>query len=108
VSNTIVYFNTASGVDDDIVEVAGTVGYSCSPDLVAGPNGNLDANPKFVDRPAGNYRLDGGSPCADQGLIRGWMGTAVDLDDSPRVQGAAVDMGAYELEPPAGTLILVR
>jgi len=94
------------------------VNYSCVQDLdgAYGGDGNIDADPGFVDPPQGNYRLGPGSPCIDAG-----DNTAVprdvttDLDGSPRFvddpdtpdcqhapgtcgRPPVVDMGAYELQ----------
>ncbi len=67
---------------------------------------NLDADPLFrepidpADAPtsAGNLRLEPGSPAIDAGDDRAASGP-VDLDGTPRIQGARVDLGAYERRP---------
>ena len=61
---------------------------------------NVSADPQFVDAVAGDYRLAAVSPCVDTG-----SNTSVTVPESakdklgiPRPQGAAFDMGAYELQ----------
>jgi predicted outer membrane repeat protein len=59
--------------------------------------GNIDANPCFVDPVGGDYHLLFDSPCIDAGdpvYIAGPNET--DLDGKPRVIGCRIDMGAYE------------
>ncbi len=66
--------------------------------------GDLRANPLFVDRAAGNYRLLPASPAIDAGgnadATQAW-----DMDGAPRILDgrgtgtAIVDMGAYEYAP---------
>ncbi|TDJ59305.1 MAG: hypothetical protein E2O40_00260 [Planctomycetota bacterium] len=81
--------------------------------------GNIDADPVFAQPGVDNLRLTVGSPCVDAGSdsdlppdvydLDGDGNTTeplpVDADGQARVQGAAVDMGAYEGEdqllPPA-------
>lgn len=58
--------------------------------------GNIAADPLFVNAAAGNYHLTATSPCRDAGNTAAVISSA-DLDGHPRVQGAAPDMGAYEL-----------
>lgn len=74
--------------------------------------GNIDAEPVFAQPGLDNVRLTFGSPCVDAGDaallppdvydLDGDGDTTeplpVDADGEPRVQGAAVDMGAYEGE----------
>ncbi len=68
--------------------------------------GEISADPHFVDPKHGNFRLAPGSPAVDSGDPAAPYLPATDLDGSPRVQGAAVDMGAYESTPlpPTGTV----
>lgn len=54
--------------------------------------GNIDADPMFVDPENGDFRLMQGSPCIDSGTD---TGLAHDLDGNPRPIGR-YDMGAYE------------
>jgi predicted outer membrane repeat protein len=67
-------------------------------------NGNVSTEPRFVDRLAGDYRLQPMSPCIDAAVGTAPVG-GVDLDGNPRQQGAHIDMGAYEL--PVGASITV-
>lgn len=60
-------------------------------------NGNISADPFYVDAPNGNYRPAPGSPTINAGAFDVNSGT-LDLDGNPRVQGSAVDIGAYEAE----------
>jgi len=67
--------------------------------------GNLDADPLFMDAGSGDFHLTLGSPCVDAGsdpLVP--AGITTDLDGSPRIVDGnldgilTVDMGAYELQ----------
>jgi len=57
--------------------------------------GNIDADPMFADALNGDYRLLAGSPCIDAGN-NSVVEVTTDLDGDPRIQGACVDMGAFE------------
>src|SRR5690606_18471097 len=70
--------------------------------------GNIDADPLFVNPvdPAsaptttGDLRLRPSSPAVDAGDNDALLpGLTTDLDGNPRIQGSAVDMGAYEYTP---------
>ncbi len=71
--------------------------------LGPGPT-DVVADPLFVDRLGGNYRLQSTSPAVDAGEVA-WVVTATDLDGAPRTQDGdgdgdeVVDIGAYELSP---------
>ena len=60
---------------------------------------DIQLDPLFVNRAAGDYHLTGASPCIDAGddsvVQSGW----VDMDGQARVQGAHVDIGADEVAP---------
>jgi hypothetical protein len=75
-------------------------------------DGNIDADPLFVDEAAGNLRLTSGSPCIDAGsnpAVPEWLDTDIDglprfIDDPATPDtglGSAplVDMGAHEFQP---------
>lgn len=60
-----------------------------------GADGNLRADPQFVNRAASDYHLCATSPLIDAGdnaFVQGYT----DRDGNPRVVGARVDIGAYE------------
>ncbi|MCE9613036.1 MAG: hypothetical protein K8T26_02085 [Lentisphaerae bacterium] len=56
--------------------------------------GNLNADPRFRDAAAGDYRVQAASPTLDAGT--GVGAPLDDLDGTVRPQGTGVDMGAYE------------
>lgn len=77
--------------------------------------GNLAADPRFIDAPAGDYRLDvrnaSRSPAVNAGdpAAAEWMSGVIDLDGNPRLLNRRVDQGAYENPvSPGGTLLLLR
>lgn len=55
------------------------------------------ALPGFVDVAKFNYRLMATSSLVDAGVFV--SGLSTDLDDKPRQQGTAIDIGCYELQP---------
>ncbi len=123
VTNSIVWGNTTAQIDHDPPggwDVMPTVSSSDVQGGWSGPgSNNIDADPLFVQPGTDNLRLGFGSPCVDAGDTASLPADAMDLDgdgdtaeplpldlaDAPRVQGASVDMGAYEGEfevmPPA-------
>lgn len=86
-----------------ISPVTRVIEHSCVSPLPSGP-GNLDADPRFVNDKAGDFRLRPDSPCIDAGTTA-WDPGATDLLGNLRVldgQGdgvARVDMGACEFDP---------
>ena len=76
--------------------------YSCIEGGYAG-EGNIDADPKFVDD-MGHLALQPGSPCLNIGTAAGAPGA--DILGVYRPQGGGHDMGAYELDetPPTVTI----
>ena len=51
-------------------------------------------NPKFVDTATGDFHLQGGSPAIDAAVTL--IEAATDIAGTPRPQGAAYDIGAFE------------
>lgn len=60
-----------------------------------GRDGNLRADPRFVNAPANDYRLLADSPAVNAGRTKSAL-TEYDRDGNPRVMGGVVDIGAYE------------
>ncbi len=93
--NCIIQGNTVGGIAADVA--ACTLDHCCLTSLQEG-EGNLVAFPKFADEANGDYRLLGNSPCIDAGSDANAAGDS-DLWGNARVQGAHVDIGAYEAGP---------
>lgn len=112
VTNCIIYHNIASAtsINSNWFRGAGTFDYTCTtPSVAAYGTGNTTADPQFVDKAAGNYRLQDSSPASNTGTNQSWMTGALDLDGEPRIAENIVDMGAYEGPPPKeGTIVTVR
>jgi hypothetical protein len=108
--NSILWNNQGSQIASDPKAVI-TVSHSDVQGGHAGPN-NIDDDPMFVS--ATDLRLSHGSRCINAGLASAIPpSVTADLAGNPRVQGSAVDMGAYEFEacwgdvfPPAGNGIV--
>jgi hypothetical protein len=109
VINTIIWGNTANGLPDTISSIFVTVSYS---DIEGGwtGTGNINSNPQFV-MPGywsnngtvytgddywvpGDFHLQAISPCIDSGTSND--APSIDIEKTPRPQGAGFDMGAYE------------
>ena len=91
ITNTIIYYNGAS------IWLGGNATAQVAYSNVEGGwpgEGNLSANPGFVDAASGDYHLQAWSPCIDAGTADG--APDHDLDGTPRPQNAGYDMGAYE------------
>jgi hypothetical protein len=96
-NNCILYYNSATS---DPNHSGATLLYSCTVPLPASGIGNTTNAPQFVDRFAGNRRLQSNSPCINAGNSASVSGTT-DLDGRPRIVGGTVDMGAYEYQGPS-------
>ena len=103
VVNNIMWGNNGSG--PDISGASSQIAYCNIEDGGVPGNGNILADPEFVNRAGFDYHLLPTSPCLDtgtppQGLVKAW---ATDLDGSPRVldgdfsSTTVTDMGADEL-----------
>ncbi|MBP7147304.1 MAG: right-handed parallel beta-helix repeat-containing protein [Acidobacteria bacterium] len=72
------------------------LGSIASVNALAGARDNYDQDPLYVNRPAGDYHLQPGSPCLDRGHNDAPARAALDIDGQPRVRGVAPDTGADE------------
>jgi hypothetical protein len=105
VRNCIVYGNRAdSRIGDNFYRDGGRTEYSCMTPAVSG-TGNIASAPGFVNAAQGDYRLAPASACRNAGENQGWMEGESDLAGASRLLGSAVDMGAYESDPSAATLL---
>ncbi len=102
--NVILWGNSAEeGKEIYSTSPLGKVAYSNIEGGYSG-EGNIDADPLFVDGANGDLRLGEGSPAIDAGNNK-VVSASTDLDGNPRVQDgnrdneAIVDMGAYEAPP---------
>ncbi len=66
------------------------------PELGVDGGNNIDADPLYYGATAGDLRILAGSPAIDAGFIAVPGLPATDIAGDPRIQGASVDMGAYE------------
>ena len=69
------------------------------PGSITDAGANQTAPPQFIDAANGDYREAAGSPTIDAGTVD-QLGP-LDLGGSPRIVGAAPDIGAFEFVPPA-------
>jgi hypothetical protein len=83
--------NVTDLVDNAIVAATGTP---------RSETGTIDADPRFVDAAQGDYHLAVDSPLIDAGTDTPAGGAAeFDLDGVTRIEGAHIDIGAYERAP---------
>ena len=69
---------------------------------------NISDDPMFVNAAAGDYRLSCGSPCINAGTNQPWMVGAMDIAGERRVARIIVDIGAYEVQPPCGSVLSIK
>jgi len=81
--------------------------YSCVVPKPAG-DGNLAADPLFVDVDVGDFRLLPSSPCIDAGLILSSMFNDRDVDGLQRVRNGAVDLGCHEFTAQAAVSVALQ
>ena len=98
IENCIVWGNTPEG-GRQLAECS-VPAYSCIQSWTEGGEGNVTADPHFVDGSRGDYRLRSDSPCIDAGEPGGVWLPERDLAGTHRVlyggRRFVVDMGAYE------------
>ena len=94
ITNCIVWGNGISQLDSCVPP-----SYCCIQNWPSSQNGNMASDPEFVSI-TGNldYRLQTKTPCKNNGTnTPPYALSDLDLADQSRVQGSAVDIGAYEL-----------
>ncbi len=80
----------------------GELRYSNGHTTLAGTDGNINADPLFLDALNGDLRLGAGSPCIETGDPLGYTGAILDMSGITRSldgdfdKDPRVDMGAYE------------
>jgi hypothetical protein len=81
--------------------------YSCLSDWRWGGTGSIYADPAFVDRENGDFRLSPNSPCVDAGreisdatLDFAWNPRGIKSINVPRGDGSGYDIGAFEYQGP--------
>ncbi len=77
-----------------VQESGGSAGWD--PTLGTDGGHNIDADPLYYGAPAGDLRILVGSTAIDAGNSGVAGLPATDIAGNPRIQGAAIDMGAYE------------
>ncbi|MEJ5359481.1 MAG: right-handed parallel beta-helix repeat-containing protein [Desulfobacterales bacterium] len=102
VENSILWGNSAA-IDPEVALFASPAASVAASDLdqegFAGSRGNLRADPRWVDPERGDFRPAADSPCIDAGVVSVLL-PPIDILGRPRVQGAAVDLGAIEHPAP--------
>ena len=71
----------------------------------ASTSNNISVDPLFVDAAAADFSLLAGSPLIDAGTAATEFET--DLFGNWRLQGPAVDIGSFEMQPPVGTALFL-
>ena len=101
VRNCIVYDNGAEVYANwgDYGDGNGSWSFCCTTPTneLPGGEGCLEANPMFADYAGSPYGLQFESPCRNAGTSEEWMAETEDLYGNPRIIGASVDMGCFEV-----------
>lgn len=109
VRNCIVAGNTASSDEAAVWGGAASAFTSCISDCVAVNGGaTAPAEGMFRDFNGGDFRIWAASPATDAGAPADWMDGATDLAGRPRIYGRAPDIGCYEAQGSAKTIVLFR
>jgi hypothetical protein len=108
INNSILWGNTSTQWGNQIETTAGistTLNNSCfanvyGPDTwdVEGPivnNSSISLNPGFINPGADDFRIQGNSPCSNQGN-NAYNAEATDIRGEARIQNTTIDIGAYE------------
>ena len=95
VNNSILRFN-------GINYTGSSLNYCCTTPLPGG-NGNIVADPLFVNQAGGDFHLQASSPCINSGNNI-YVTNNLDLNGNPRISGGTVDIGACEFQNPASVL----
>ncbi len=82
---------------------------SCSPDLGGVGTDNITVSPRFRGRGNYPYSLRNTSPCMGRGTVLDWMADgAHDLSGNPRLIGTKPEIGAYEIQGGAPTMMILQ
>ncbi len=102
--NCVIAGNTGnSEAARDLWVTGGEGEHCCAIPEVAG-DGNIAADPEFMNPVADDYRPRPGSPLVDAGTNQTWMASATDLNGRPRIMNSRVDIGVYEEDATDGAL----
>jgi hypothetical protein len=107
--NSTVYFNSAPEYAnyENYVTAYGRHGsqdYTCTTPMPTNGIGNITNAPLFVDTNSwADLRLQSNSPCINAGN-NAFVTSTNDLDNTPRIVGGTVDMGAYEFQSPQSVI----
>jgi parallel beta-helix repeat protein len=102
--NTIIFWNTGSPYNQCYPDPDNNSGHysHCDIDEINfSSNGNISADPKFVDKDNYDYRISGlnSTPCENTGDRNSNAYTINDLKGDPRITASTyIDIGAYEYE----------